>query len=222
MAVRSVALGIVLCASLAHGQAFEHSLGNWTLLTAWGRQGNARWYAEVQTRATLNAPRFDRLILRPAVGIQVTPVVSLWIGYGWSPKFDASYREESFPWQQVLTEHHFGTASLLNRSRVEQRFISETSGPSYRLRHMVRAVIRFSEDSPWGVALFDEFFVTVNAVQNGPPAGFDQNRVFAGLNVKVDAWQFELGYMNMIFRPPSPANLRMLHNLTAMVVWNVP
>ncbi|MBL8922925.1 MAG: DUF2490 domain-containing protein [Myxococcaceae bacterium] len=199
---------------------FEHDLQSWSLLTVWGKHDRFRWYAEAQPRVSFNHG-FERLLLRPAVGVQVTPEISLWIGYAWTPTF-TPYRDEQRPFQQVLVENKWGVVSLVNRFRVEERFIGGTTGASIRLRHMVRAVIRFGESSPWGVALYDELFLTLNAQAGGPVQGFDQNRAFAGVNLKVDAWQFELGYMNNVVHRAAPINDRMLHNLTAMIVYNVP
>lgn len=200
---------------------FEHDLQSWTLLTVWGKHERFRWYAEAQPRVSLNRLALERLLLRPAVGIQVTPELSLWIGYAWTPTF-GPYNDEQRPFQQVLVENKWGVVSLVNRPRIEERFIGGTSGASIRLRHMVRAVIRFGESSPWGVAAYDELFLTLNQLAVGPRQGFDQNRAFVGLNLKVDAWQFELGYMNDLVHRAAPSNDRMLHNLTAMVVFNVP
>ena len=213
---------VMVASGSARAQALEHELASWSLLTVWGREGKARWFAEAQPRVSLTTGRFDRLLLRPAVGFQLTPEVSLWAGYGWTPSFTPSYRDEQRPWQQLLVEQKFGVVSLVNRFRTEERFIADTSGPSYRLRHMVRAVIRFGPDSPWGLAVFDEFFVTLNSVERGPAAGVDQNRAFAGVNVKVAEWQFELGYMNNVVNRPAPQADRMSHNITAMIVLVVP
>jgi hypothetical protein len=200
---------------------FEHDVQSWSLLTVWGQHDRFRWYAEAQPRVSLNRGAFERLLLRPAVGIQVTPALSLWLGYAWTPTFNP-YKDEQRPFQQVLVENKWGVVSLVNRSRIEERFIGGTTGASIRLRHMVRAVIRFGDSSPWGVALYDELFVTLNQQAGGPAQGFDQNRAFAGINLKVDAWQFELGYMNNLVHRAAPSNDRMLHNLTAMIVFNVP
>lgn len=212
----------LLVATASGAQALEHDVDSWTVLNVWGRHDRFRWYLEAQPRVSLTQRKFDRLLLRPAVGYQVSPNVSLWVGYGWTPSFIPSYRDEQRPWQQVLVEHKFGVVSLVNRSRVEERFIANTDGASIRVRHMVRSVIRFGAESPWGVALYDEIFFTLNTVTNGPVAGFDQNRVFAGINLKVAEWQFELGYMNNFVERPAPSADRMNHNITAMIVFTVP
>jgi hypothetical protein len=200
---------------------FEHDVQSWTLLTVWGKRDRFRWYAEAQPRVSLNRLATERLLLRPAVGVQVTPALSLWVGYAWTPTF-GPYNDEQRPFQQVLVENKWGVLNLVNRSRFEERFIGGASGASIRLRHMVRAVVRFGESSPWGAAAYDELFLTLNQLAVGPLQGFDQNRAFAGINLKVDAWQFELGYMNALVNRAAPSNDRMLHNLTAMVVFNVP
>ena len=124
----------MVAAGSARGQPMAHEFASWSLLTVWGREGKARWFAEAQPRVSLSTGGFDRLILRPAVGFQLTAEVSLWAGYGWTP----SYRDEQRPWQQLLVEQTLGVVSLVNRFRTEERFIADTCGPSYRLRHMVR------------------------------------------------------------------------------------
>jgi len=203
--------------------ALEHDAQSWTLLTAWGRKERFRWYAEAQPRVSLTQGRFDRLLLRPAIGVQVSPDVSLWAGYAWTPLFNPGFRDEQRPFQQVLIEQRFGVVSLVNRARVEERFIANTSGPSFRLRHMVRAVVRFSADSPWGVAAYDELFVTVNSVVGGPQAGLDQNRAFLGVNYRFSPqWQLEGGYLNNFVFRPAPLAERMNHNVTVMVVFIAP
>ncbi len=154
--MRSLIGVVTLAASLSVAQnapaaapAVEHDLQSWTLLTAWGRQDRFRWYAEAQPRVSLSTGRFERLLLRPVVGLQVMPEVSLWIRYAWTPTF-GPYRDEQRPFQQVLVEQKLaGVVTLINRFRVEERFIENTSGVSVRLRHMVRAVVRFGAWSPW-------------------------------------------------------------------------
>ena len=73
---------LLACAALAQSDAsaLEQDLQSWTLLTAWGRRDSFRWYAEAQPRVSLSTGRFERLLLRPAVGLQVTQQVSLWVG----------------------------------------------------------------------------------------------------------------------------------------------
>jgi hypothetical protein len=164
----------------------------------------------------------ERLLVRPAIGIQLSPVVSIWAGYAWTPSFNPSFRDEQRPFQQFLAEHRLGVASLVNRFRLEERFIGAAQGVSLRVRHMLRGVIRFAPDSPWGIAVYDELFFTLNSIANGPLAGFDQNRAFFGLNLKIAEWQFEVGYMNNIVNRPEPQIDRMNHNLTAMIVFTVP
>jgi hypothetical protein len=223
--VRTVCVlsGLVAFATLAQPEvpSLEHDLQSWTLLTAWGRRGTFRWYAEAQPRVSLSTGRFERLLLRPAVGVQVTPETSLWVGYAWTPTF-GPYSDEQRPFQQLLVEHRLGPVTLANRLRVEERFIADTSGVSVRARHMVRAIVRFGPSSPLGVAASEEVFVTLTASARGPMQGFDQNRAFIGLNWRRADWQVELGYMNVFVDRPAPSGDRMLHSVAAMVVFTAP
>ena len=115
-AVRWLLVVAMVASGAARAQAMEHELASWSLLTVWGREGKARWFAEAQPRVSLTTGRFDRLLLRPAVGFQLTPEVSLWAGYGWTPSFTPSYRDEQRPWQQLLVEQRFGVVSLVNHA----------------------------------------------------------------------------------------------------------
>jgi hypothetical protein len=220
--LRLVAPLLLLIASSAEAAPYEHDLQAWGLINVWARVDKLRFFGEVQPRVSLTGAKFDRLLLRPAIGWQLTPETSLWIGYGWTPTF-GPFRDEHRPFQQLLVEHKFGVFSFVNRTRFEQRFIGGTNFPSFRLRHMVRGVLRFGPSSPWGLAAYEELFVNFNSVSSGPEGGFDQNRFFLGLNLKVDAMQFELGYMNnFVARPGLVVPDRVNHNLTFMFVYTVP
>jgi hypothetical protein len=218
---RVVALAL-LTSLTAQAAPPEHDLQAWTLITAWARVDRVRFFGEVQPRVSLTGGKFDRLLVRPAIGWQLTPEVSLWLGYVWTPTF-GPFRDEHRPFQQLLTEHRFGVFSFVNRFRFEQRLIGGTTFPSFRLRHMARAVVRFGERSPWGLAAYEELFFNLNSVAGGPEGGFDQNRFFLGLNLKVDALQFELGYLhNFVARPGVVVPDRVNHNLTFMFVYTAP
>lgn len=198
----------------------EHELQAWTLFAAWGRQDRVRFYAEAQPRVRIDDGQLDRLLLRPAVGYALTPATSLWLGYAWTPSFTPQFRNEHRPFQQLLFEHKFGLVSLVNRARLEQRFIEDAGGMSWRARHMARGLLRLGHGSRVSLVVFDEIFVNANGVARGPGAGFDQNRLFAGLNVRLGDWQIETGYMNnYVVRPNSD---RMNHNLMTMVVFVLP
>jgi hypothetical protein len=197
----------------------EHDAQTWTLLVAQGRfTPELRGYAEVQPRIADSWTRFDRLLVRAALGWQVSPAVSLWIGYAWTPLISPRFIHEHRPFQQLLIENRWGKFSLINRTRLEERFIEGLPVASARLRHMVRGLYQLGE-SPWRLAAYDEAFVTLNAVESGPVAGFDQNRAFLGVNWQVHpVLQLEAGYLNHVVRRAAPAQMLMNHILVTMLV----
>ncbi|HZH02533.1 MAG TPA: DUF2490 domain-containing protein [Myxococcaceae bacterium] len=219
------ALLLTSCLWALPAKGAEADLQSWSLFIA---QGNAsprlRWYAEVQPRVGGDIQRVERLLLRPAVGFQVNSVVSLWLGYAWTPLVSPEFQDEHRPFQQLLMERPLGSAiTLINRTRFEQRAIAGTGGISLRFRHMGRVLVQPLENSPFRIALYNEVFVTLNDVDRGPPSGFDQNRAFAGVNLKTGpVLQVELGYMNNPVRRRAPAETRLNHNVTLMVLANVP
>ena len=71
----------------------------------------------------------------------------------------------------------------------------------------------------WSFVLYDEIFVSLNAARNGPRSGFDQNRLFVGLNRKINRYvSMDIGYQNQSINTPGPRvveGLRIQHLLTA-------
>jgi hypothetical protein len=188
---------VVLLCLAAPAWGLDEDEQAWVLVTARGSiHGRWKLYLEAQ-------PRFDetgtrQLLLRPAVGYQVTPQWSLWQGYGWTPSFD-DFRDEQRSFQQSLVEtpRGFLPVTLVNRTRLEQRWIEDSDGTAWRLRHMLRLVYPLDDDGTWALAAYDEPFVALNSVSDGPRSGFDQNRAFAGINRALGyGFRLELGYLN--------------------------
>lgn len=50
-------------------------------------------------------------------------------------------------------------------------------------------------NSKWAVICYDELFVTLNSINNGPAAGIDRNRLFFGINrILSRSRSIEAGY----------------------------
>ncbi len=218
------AAALALAGTPTPALALDHDLQSWSLFIAQGYAApKFRWYGEVQPRVGNDVSELDRLLVRGALGYQLTPAVSLWGGYAWTPLFAPEFKDEHRPFEQLLVENRFGPLFLINRTRFEQRFIEGADGPSLRARHMLRGVVRLGEGSPLGVALYDEVFFTLNQPSGAPRRGFDQNRAFVGPNYKLsDVVQVELGYMNNFVNRPAPAEDRMNHNLVFMLLASFP
>ena len=63
----------------------------------------------------------------------------------------------------------------------------------------------------WAVVVYDEIFMNVNAVGNGPDSGFDQNRLFLGLNRQfTEHFNMDLGYQMQTLNNCQPELINQL------------
>ena len=156
-----------------------------------------RWYVEVQGRMRDGVDALDQLLVRPAVGYDLTTRSSVWIGYGYTPGFPASgdVLTENRAWQQYLWNRAVPNAQFTSRSRLEERAIEGNDGLAWRLRQQVRVTRRLPV-ARLSAIVWDEVFVHLNSTQR-TASGLDQNRVFGGLGVALNpAARVEVGYMN--------------------------
>ncbi len=193
----------------------------WGIVTAtghWSSTTRARWYVEAQPRFDTTAASFSAIILRGAAGFDVGAGFSAWLGFGWAPSFIPAFRNELRPFAQVLGEHSFGAFRLINRFRFEDRFLQDAGGMSLRVRHMVRGVYRLGE-SNFALAAYDELFVNLNTVGNGPAQGLDQNRAFIGANRTFGSFTvLEAGYLAAyVWRTQGP---RLVHTAVIWLAFN--
>lgn len=156
-----------------------------------------RWFDDV------SAP-FQN-VFRTAVGRQMGPRLSIWAGHGWVAKPPGpGVKHEQRTWQQVLVTPPAArgwTTSL--RWRQEQRWQRDWDGTSHRIRLMARAAHSIGS-SRWLAVGWDEAMVTLSATGEGPPKGFDQNRLFGGVSRRVSPHAaVDAGYMWFAVRQPS-------------------
>jgi len=211
-AVLALSLLTTLGVGALPARASDTDLQQWTQLT-FQTDLSKQWIAffEVQPRLGDDVSELNRLIVRPAIGYRLRPNVSIWQGYGWTPQFSPEFRDEHRSFQQLLMEHRVHKTDVVNRTRLEQRFIEDAGGTSVRLRHMVRLVHPLTSNRKWSLVGSDEVFWNLNSTPNGPEAGFDQNRLFFGVNHRVNPQlQVEAGYLiNQIDAPRSNPNQRL-------------
>lgn len=185
------------------------------------------WYGEVQPRIGNLDDRgtsndFSQLILRTALGYQLTRKVSVWQGYAWVPTFEPVNLNEHRIFQQLTINGKLRRLDVSNRTRLEQRWIENTGQTSIRFRHMARGMLPLDRQRKWALVLYDEFFVTLKGVPNGPAAGFDQNRLFVGVNRKLnEVVNAEAGYLNQFVNSRDPVANRMNHVLLLTVNFQV-
>jgi hypothetical protein len=141
-------------------------------------------------------------IVRPAVGLHVTPWLSFWQGYAWIPTSrdatdDRVNEHRSF--QQLIAQHSLEIGlSLQTRLRFEQRFSDAGEEVGFRFRDFVRVGWQFSKDVPLGAVVWDELFLGLNETDWGARSGFDQNRFFVGPFWQAASYaRLEVGYLSL-------------------------
>jgi hypothetical protein len=175
------------------------------VLNATGKLGgtNSKWLGNVQAQARMgrnnNLTEINRVLLTAIVGYQVTPRVSVWQGYTYTPGWNAQTndrRDEHRLFQQVSVENQWKQVTLTSRTRLEERFIENTGGiTGYRLRQQFRGQVPISADKKWSAVVFNEYFVNLNAVPNHNKAGYNQNILFVGVNRQLNKrFNVEGGY----------------------------
>ncbi|WP_448663289.1 DUF2490 domain-containing protein [Sphingomonas sp. CJ20] len=204
-----------LCAAGAHAQT-QQDEQVWVNLTAMGGlRGDVVYFAEVQPRTGDGVSRLDQMLLRGAIGVKLSPRVTLYQGYAHvvSPVDGARDIHEDRSFQQL--NWNIGKAlggELSSRTRLEQRWRSNGSGTGWRLREMLRYETPLKPGTNGPSALvYSEAFVALNDTDWGARAGFDQVRNFAGLEIPVGgASTIEAGYLNQWIDQPGRRS-RMNH-----------
>ncbi len=199
--------GVALCLLSGSGQAAAQTDGDrhlWVQGVAVVNAGGPwRLHLEAQPRWFEDVTAPFQMLVRTAAGRQVSPSVSIWAGHGWIAKPPGpGVAHEQRLWEQVsLTLPKAGTVALSARWRQEQRWQAGWNGGSHRTRLMLRAVRPFPGGA-WSTVLWDEAMVTWNSTGRGPVRGFDQNRLFAGVNRRLSPRvTVEGGYLWFALRP---------------------
>jgi hypothetical protein len=213
--MRALACGLMLLCGA--GSSFAQTISDgrlWVNLTVQERAGTEspwRWYFELQGRGRDGAEDLDQMLVRPALGYDLTPRSSLWAGYGYTPSYppNADVSTEHRAWQQYLWAGP-GLGSLLQwRSRLEERSIEGNDRLAWRYRQLWRLARRLSSNDrgPSFVA-WDELFLHLNDTAR-TASGFDQNRAFAGVGFGAGPFiRVEVGYLNQAIRSASGPNRR--------------
>ena len=186
-------------------------------------------YMEVNPRIGDDVTNIDQLLLRPALGYQLTQNISIWQGYAWVGNFNQPtgprFFEENRIYQQVNYLQKFSSLKFLSRTRLEERWIEHADGTAVRFRQMLRADFPIPQAPEWAFVIYDEVFVNLNTVgtinSKGPGAGFDQNRFFLGINKTFNQHlNVDLGYQNqMINNRKLEGNANLINHMLLLQLW---
>lgn len=215
---------LINCSTFNLALAAEDDLGLWTpiyikLPVTKKIIGNF----EVNTRLQENITDINQLLIRPSIGYKLNENLSVWQGHAWISSYLPRFIREQRIWQQILHEKHFSKFDLMNRTRFEERFIQNVEGVSLRGRHFLRAGYVLDKNKIWSLIISNELFVNLNSHFQGPQAGIDQNRVFAGINKKINNnFNFDLGYQLQYINNQAPARDRLNHVILANFYIDLP
>ena len=183
--------------------------GAWFMFLGEGRfteetskYGRFKWWFDAHARFLDDSSGFAQSILRPGLGYAISDAVSVWLGYAWVHTDLEQSRgiDENRIWQQLIWSTRFEPVNFMSRSRLEQRFLDTGSDTGWRFRQFIKVAYPF-ENSRLGLAAYDELFFDLNDTDWGADGGIDQNRVFAGVGVKLAASaKAEIGYLNQFVR----------------------
>ncbi len=133
--------------------------------------------------------------------------------YSFSLRYDEGDKQqviENRITQQVIYHTSFSRLTLINRARLEERYIS--CDWSYRFRYFVNARYFLTAKKSWYVSVFDEYFFQLDGF------AFDQNRFFAGIGIRLnDHFRLESGNLTQTF--PSGRRNQLFTQLVHSFRW---
>jgi hypothetical protein len=188
---------LVFCgAALAStNTSVEHDLQLWTPVTLDCKiYKKWRGYFEVVPRVGDRLSGLNQLLIRPAIEYRKRDNLSFMVGYLWLSSYAGeNVINEHRIWEQLLVNNRYKRLTIINRARVEQRLFENLPNAGVRLRHMLK--LNYPISKRIYATAQDELFVNANSVENGPQAGIDQNRIFAGIGIKPHRRaRTEIGY----------------------------
>jgi len=183
-------------------------------------------YMEANPRIGDDVTNIDQLLLRPAIGYQLTEHLSIWQGYAWVGNFNQPHAAPQSPFfqenrifQQAIYTQKFGSFNFMSRTRLEERWIEHADGTAVRFRQMLKLSYPLPMAPDWALVGYDEIFINVNTVGvpsgKGPGAGIDQNRFFLGVNKSFNQYlNVDLGYQNQMLNSRSlPGNANLINHI---------
>ncbi|MEY2697693.1 MAG: hypothetical protein RL333_1831 [Pseudomonadota bacterium] len=133
-----------------------------------------------------------------SLGYKIDDHHTLYAGYGFQHVVEplASVpTNENRGWQQYNYEHFTPYGGFKLSSRLEERTVNNAGGLALRARQLVQWT--YPLNALWYLIAAEELFFNLNTVAWGPVAGYDQNRVFAGIGYRFNpTTRAEIGYLN--------------------------
>lgn len=187
-----------LCAASGVAQ-MKHDGGLWILANLQGEVA-PRWALNLETdvRSFDRFTRTAELIIQPGVFFNINE------HWTWTLQYVYAARPPTNNEHRILTDGAYHTKAkdlvLGTRLRFTVRFI-DNIGTVLRLRHRISMLWSIS-DTPAYLTASNEIFFNLNDQGAGPPLGFEEDRLFAGVGYHFGPrLRAEMGYM---WRPARP------------------
>lgn len=209
-AVRTLLLPLALLAAPAAAEEYL-----WLQTVAQGPvSGKLVLWLEAQQRFSAST---DVTLLRPAIGIQLNPRVQFLAGYQyqWNDRETLPDIREHRLWQQALIRLAGtpGKATLVSRTRLEQRFIVGQSDDTVRVRQFFRGQVWL--DKRWSLIGAGEAFIGLEDTSWGQREGVEQTRLFAGAaHALTPRLTLEAGLQDQRFIRPGPDRTNRTANIS--------
>jgi hypothetical protein len=159
---------------------------------------NKHWslLSDVQIRTKDWTRQWSQLLVRSGVNYKISDHISLTAGFAFFKNAQYANKElllknEWRPWQELSYQVKSNKINFLQRLRTEQRFLQQVADNHkthnyqyiFRLRYRLEFQIPFQENKFVFLA-GNEVLVNPGYLNNS--LFFDQNRTFAGINLKLD------------------------------------
>lgn len=218
--VRLVVPTLVALAAVP-AQAQDDGQGWAQVLVQGSVKGNLVFWAEGQTRLTDGA-RASQVIVRPAIGLRLSPSTVAHIGYAYvrTDPVNGRTTNEHRIWEQLVFPILRNDRGLYiwGRSRIEQRMFEGRQDTGWRLRQFVRAQMPLRRGGKVSGVIFTEGFYAANSTDWGARAGIDQVRTFAGISVPVGGHaSLEPGYLNQTVFRRGPDRVNHIANINLFI-----
>lgn len=164
------------------------------------------------------ADRLGQSLLRVALGTPVTRRLRVHAGYALVVTDPAGgpVSTEHRAWQQALYPILTGgRASLVGRTRFEQRLLEGGESTGLRFRQLLRFNLPLGGARSPSFIAWHEAFLTAKAADWGPETGFDQHRSLVGFALPVaTGFALEAGCFEQRVPQPRPDIVNRAFNLT--------
>lgn len=185
---------------------FANDFGLWTAVNVY-----APITEKVQTRFQIsprwldNSTDFNQFVLHGLLGYKFNKHFSFYQGYAWNTLYIPNFTREQRPYQEAIISHELDKLEFEHRFRFEERFLQGVDGVALRGRYRLKGTYPLDRNKKWSLVLFDELFINFNSPDDGPEAGIDQNRIYAGINRRFNEnISADLGYQLQHRHFPGP------------------